>query len=256
MDCSVVVVQVHRWYRATVEHEFAYIKRFRILGERYRGKLNCNQRTGLTHLHNALAVIVNLCAYHNRCEQHRVHPPIPQLTDTALLSHRARAMESESDSESESEYGSESDGEVGDANAMEDGGARGARSVLVARGRGVSVSSGGEEAEPPRKRARRQPVASPPLATHTTDDPHRSRADYGQYNYVWEEGAGTGYNDEQFKRQQPVWMWSWVMSDWVAAVVTQQRKGGGVYVRMLYSDEREGVAAGVLRPRVEEQDKE
>ena len=68
--------QVHRWYRATVEHTYDYIKRFRILGERYRGKISRGGQFGFEHIHNAISVIANLCAYHNRREPHRVHPPV------------------------------------------------------------------------------------------------------------------------------------------------------------------------------------
>jgi len=231
---------VHRWYRATAEHEFAYIKRFRILGERYRGKLSCKYGSGYNHLCNALSVIVNLCAYHNLCEQHRVHPPITQLTDTTLLSRRAAALESDSDSDSELE------GE-GAQTAAEEGVQR--ATAAVRRGRMGAGDEDAEAGQPARKRPRARRVPGEALASGGGEDPHSSRADYGQYEYKWEEELGTGYSDEQFKRQQPVWLWSLEMSMWVAAVVTQQRRGGGVYIRQLYSEERQGVAAGVLRPR-------
>lgn len=34
---------VHSWYRATGEHSFAQIKRFQIIGGRYRGQLHNDQ---------------------------------------------------------------------------------------------------------------------------------------------------------------------------------------------------------------------
>ena len=251
MLAGAVVVQVHRWYRATAEHEFAYIKRFRILGERYRGKLSCKHGSGYNHLCNALSVIMNLCAYHNLCEQHRVHPPIPQLTDTTLLSRRAATLESDSDSDSDSDSVL-GNGEVGDesAEAVDISGMQRAAAAVRRRNEGAGDAEA-EADQPARKRPRAQRVPGEFLASGGRNDPHSSRADYGQYEYKWEEESGTGYGDEQFKRQQPVWMWSLVMSDWVAAVVTHRRRGGGVNVRMQYSDEREGVAAGVLRPRTE-----
>ena len=162
-------LQVHRWYRATVEHAYGYVKRFRILGERYRGKLNSKQRTGFNHLHNALLVIANLCAYHNRCEPHRLHAPIPELVPTVEAS----------DSDEE-----KSDGDDNEFPAQT---AAGADAMDV-----------DEEEQPSRKRRRQQDEAA---------DPHVLRVDYGLHEYKWQEDCGTGYTADQFKRRQPVWMW-------------------------------------------------
>jgi hypothetical protein len=61
---------VHGWYRSTIEHCFAYLKRFRILSGVYRGKL----LTQKDYLANALKIIVHIsCAYtkHHRQRIHR-----------------------------------------------------------------------------------------------------------------------------------------------------------------------------------------
>ena len=208
-------MQVHRWYRATVEPAYGYIKRFRILGERYRGRLNCDTNTGCAHILNALAVITNICAYHNRCEPHRRHPDIP-LSDS---------------DETESESESEEDVKMADTTSTSP----------------ATVSSHNEEEkeQPARKRQRRQQQNS----DRQEADSNSSRLDYGQYDYKWQEEIGTGYRAEQFKRQQPVWVWNLTAADWFAAVVTHKRPDGGINVRYVVNDHREGVSAGLLRPR-------
>ena len=176
---------MHRWYRATVEHTYGYLKRFRILGERYRGKLNCKEDTGVAHLHNALAVIANLCAYHNRCEPHRGHPVVPQLESSS----------DESESEDEKANGMEID-----------------TAPLVVRQPSETVARGDSDEEekeevkqqPCRRRKRRRGQLAVDVEEQADGDPHDSRSDYGQYEYQWQVEAGTGYSAEQFRRQQPV----------------------------------------------------
>ena len=206
------------------------MKRFQIIGGRYRGKLNNKERSGFHHLHNSLLVISNLCAYHNRCEPHRVHPPIPQLTPIAMLNPAVR----------EAEVASEED----DSEVDESGQPVAANNA----GEGEGEGEGEEEKAPPAKRRRRQSTA---LAADVdaTVDRNSTRVDYGQYEYKW-EGDSTGYRGDQFKQKQKVWMWHPVASDWFTAVVTYSRPAGGVNIRVLDTHEHMAVAASTLRPRI------
>lgn len=50
--------KVHSWYRATIEHVNAQMKKFSILGGTYRGRLGtADQPRGFEHLHNVLLII-------------------------------------------------------------------------------------------------------------------------------------------------------------------------------------------------------
>jgi len=207
---------VHRWYRSTVEHAYSYVKRWRIIGERYRGKLSNDQSAGLEHLTNALSVIANLCAYHNRLEPHRSHPPIQHMVPASLR-----------------------DTSVGESPAAH------AAALVVNLAAAVSASEE-EKAQPARKRQRRRP----PVAEEADVDPQRRRPDYGQYEYKWQEDIGTGYSAEQFKRQKPVWVWDGQLETWLGAVVTYIPQSGGVNVRALASGERWAVPAQMVRPRL------
>jgi hypothetical protein len=61
--------RVHQWYRATVEHSFAYIKRFHILNGRYRGRISRNA----DHLQRAAHIIIHASAIYTRTHPHRQH---------------------------------------------------------------------------------------------------------------------------------------------------------------------------------------
>ena len=61
--------RVHQWYRATVEHSFAYIKRFQILNGRYRGRISRNGE----HLQRAVHIIIHSSAIYTRTHPHRQH---------------------------------------------------------------------------------------------------------------------------------------------------------------------------------------
>ena len=65
--------RVHQWYRATVEHFFAYVKRFRVLSTRYRCKPGTDSfsRTSVARLHAAFAVIIHACAAYVRVRPRR-----------------------------------------------------------------------------------------------------------------------------------------------------------------------------------------
>lgn len=63
-----------QWYRSTVEHSFAYLKRFTILAGTYRGQLS---RVGGTHyLFHTVKIIVNISALHCRLSPLRIHFPL------------------------------------------------------------------------------------------------------------------------------------------------------------------------------------
>ena len=61
--------RVHQWYRATVEHSFAYVKRYHILSGRYRGRISRNAE----HLARAIHIIIHASAIRTRSHPHRTH---------------------------------------------------------------------------------------------------------------------------------------------------------------------------------------
>lgn len=193
----------------------------------YRGKLNDRRGTAFAHLYNALMVISNLVAYHNRCEPHRAHPPIPILaaTDVALGIDRGLPYTALAD-----DYSDSDDEEEGD-----DG-------MDVDRPPALEMEVV-ECEQPSRKRRRLQP--QPPLP-----DQRAQRVDFGLYEYKWDEGEGTGYAASDFRRQQGVWVWHPAFQGWMTAVVTHIRRDeGGVNVRVLDTDEVFCMQPGLLRPR-------
>jgi hypothetical protein len=58
-----------QWYRATVEHTIGYIKRYKILGSIYRGRVVGD----VSELSNAVKIIIHLAAYHVKDHQRRTH---------------------------------------------------------------------------------------------------------------------------------------------------------------------------------------
>lgn len=58
--------------RVTVEHSFAFLKRFRILSGVYRGRLRSDE----TLLHDALNIIIHVCSYRTKMSPHRRWAPI------------------------------------------------------------------------------------------------------------------------------------------------------------------------------------
>jgi hypothetical protein len=197
------------------------------MSDQYRGKLNCSHRTSINHLRNALSVISNLCAYHNSCEPHRMHPPIESLVPAILRD--SSVGESGSDDEKVEAAAGDADAEMEAAEAESE-----------------------EKQQPARKRQRRHaPVHVHVMAVDEAhSDPHRSRPDYGQHEYKWQADIGTDYSAEQFKRQQAVWVWDGGLETWLAAVVTYIARAGAVYVRTDVSDERLAIPAHMVRPRL------
>jgi hypothetical protein len=64
--------RVHSWYRATVEHVFGYVKRYRIINSTYRGRLlRCPQ-----YIKRAVRIIMSLSNIHLRSHPHRRHIPL------------------------------------------------------------------------------------------------------------------------------------------------------------------------------------
>jgi hypothetical protein len=67
--------RVHQWYRATVEHSFAYITRFHILNGRYRGRISKNA----DHLVRAVHIIMHASAIYTT-HPHRQHHRSSQIS--------------------------------------------------------------------------------------------------------------------------------------------------------------------------------
>ncbi len=191
---------------------------------------------GFEHIHNAISVIANLCAYHNRLEPHRVHPPVA-VFDRALAAAEGHGdwMDEESMSEDD----------VTAAASLDHSASQQDDSSLYETADEQSVQLPGE---PAAKRQRRQRVASDSPAV----DAHAHRRDYGQYEYKWDEDMGTGYEASQFKRGQRVWLWYPTISAWLAAVVTHVRRDGGLNVDLDVSHEKLAVSATYVRPRTGE----
>ena len=61
--------RVHQWYRATVEHSFAYVKRYHILSGHYRERISRNAEL----LVRAIHIIIHASAIHSRSHPHRTH---------------------------------------------------------------------------------------------------------------------------------------------------------------------------------------
>ncbi len=60
---------IHRWYRATIEHTFSYVKRFRILNSVYRGRITSNCK----ELEDVLSIIINSNYLHTKNHPRRNH---------------------------------------------------------------------------------------------------------------------------------------------------------------------------------------
>lgn len=63
--------RIHRWYRASVEHLFGYLKKFAIIRDRYRGKVN--MESGLIKLRQIVNVIMHTANVHFK------HTPLRQV---------------------------------------------------------------------------------------------------------------------------------------------------------------------------------
>lgn len=87
-------LQVHRWYRATVEHSIVYIKRFHILSGVYRGRF----QDDASEISNAIKIIIHASAYYIRSPPRRNHPVVFPVSIstlyqiTAVLIHRLAMM--------------------------------------------------------------------------------------------------------------------------------------------------------------------
>jgi hypothetical protein len=64
--------RVHSWYRATIEHAFGYVKRYRIINSTYRGRLHQHPE----YLKRAVRIIMHLSNIHLREHPHRRHIPL------------------------------------------------------------------------------------------------------------------------------------------------------------------------------------
>jgi len=60
---------VHRWYRATVEHSYSFVKRFRILNTIYRGRL----KTSAKYLSRAVKIIMHASTIYTTSNPRRIH---------------------------------------------------------------------------------------------------------------------------------------------------------------------------------------
>lgn len=99
--------RVHRWYRATVEHCIGYIKRFRILGSIYRGRITHSQ----IHLERALNIILHICSYDNQQTPHRTHPRLYDSDDEISEVEDGEADESDNSDDDSDEDDNEDDEE-------------------------------------------------------------------------------------------------------------------------------------------------
>lgn len=80
--CALVSVCVCvRRCRVTVEHSFAGLKRFRILSGVFRGRLRSDEN----FLHNALKIIIHVCAWVTKISPHRVWAPIDEESVDVVL---------------------------------------------------------------------------------------------------------------------------------------------------------------------------
>lgn len=91
--------KIHRWYRATVEHSIGFIKRFRILGAMYRGRL-CHSQI---HLEHALKIIIHVCSFDNQQQPYRTHIPLCHSDDDVTESEAGDDISSSDDDSSEDE---------------------------------------------------------------------------------------------------------------------------------------------------------
>lgn len=85
---------IHKHYRASVEHSFGYLKRYTIVAALFRGKVCIDD----THLRNAIKILIHTDAIYITAFPHRIHRPLSNqlihfVQTWAILTHRRKRLQ-------------------------------------------------------------------------------------------------------------------------------------------------------------------